>query len=149
MLILDEPANGLDPQGIRWLRDLLRSLAADGCAVLVSSHVLAEVTQTVDDVVMISGGRSVLQAPLEHMLAAHAAGVRAAGPDAQLLGELLRAEGGHVAPGGQAGIVVRDRTTLGAVIRAWSPSRGGRGARCSLAARLTRDGRKSRHSACP
>jgi ABC-2 type transport system ATP-binding protein len=64
VLILDEPANGLDPQGIRWLRDLLRSLAAEGRAVLVSSHVLAEVAQTVDDVVIISGGRRVTQAAL-------------------------------------------------------------------------------------
>jgi ABC-2 type transport system ATP-binding protein len=72
VLILDEPANGLDPQGIRWLRDLLRCLAAEGRAVLVSSHALAEVAQTVDDVVVISGGRSVLQAPLERMLAERA-----------------------------------------------------------------------------
>jgi ABC-2 type transport system ATP-binding protein len=71
VLILDEPANGLDPQGIRWLRDLLRSLAADGRAVLISSHILAEVAQTVDDVVVISGGRSVLQAPLKRLLARH------------------------------------------------------------------------------
>jgi ABC-2 type transport system ATP-binding protein len=72
VLILDEPANGLDPQGIRWLRDLLRSLAADGRAVLVSSHALAEIAQTVDDVVVISGGRPVLQAPLGHLLARRA-----------------------------------------------------------------------------
>jgi ABC-2 type transport system ATP-binding protein len=69
VLILDEPANGLDPQGIRWLRDQLRMLAAEGRAVLVSSHVLAEVAQTVDDVVIINGGRSVAQAPLEALLA--------------------------------------------------------------------------------
>jgi len=71
VLVLDEPANGLDPQGIRWLRDLLRSLAAEGRSVLVSSHVLAEVAQTVDDVVVISGGRSVAQAPLGQLLAGH------------------------------------------------------------------------------
>ena len=71
VLVLDEPANGLDPQGIRWLRDLLRSLAAEGRAVLVSSHVLPEVAQTVDDVVVISGGRSVLQAPLDRLMAEH------------------------------------------------------------------------------
>jgi ABC-2 type transport system ATP-binding protein len=72
VLVLDEPANGLDPQGIRWLRDLLRSLAAEGRAVLVSSHVLAEVAQTVDDIVVINSGRSVLQVPLEQLLAEHA-----------------------------------------------------------------------------
>jgi ABC-2 type transport system ATP-binding protein len=70
VLILDEPANGLDPQGIRWLRDLLRSLAAEGRAVLVSSHILAEVAQTVDDVVVISRGRTIAQAPLPGLLAA-------------------------------------------------------------------------------
>ena len=64
VLVLDEPANGLDPQGIRWLRDFLRSLAAEGRAILVSSHVLAEVAQTADDVVVIARGRSVAQAPL-------------------------------------------------------------------------------------
>ena len=62
VLVLDEPANGLDPQGIRWLRDFLRRLADEGRAVLVSSHVLAEVGQTADDVVVIAHGRSVAQA---------------------------------------------------------------------------------------
>ena len=61
VLVLDEPANGLDPQGIRWLRDFLRRLANEGRAVLVSSHVLAEVAQTADDVVVIAKGRSVAQ----------------------------------------------------------------------------------------
>jgi len=56
VLILDEPANGLDPPGIRWMRDLLRSQAARGRAVLVSSHMLAEIAQSVDDVVVIAGG---------------------------------------------------------------------------------------------
>jgi ABC-2 type transport system ATP-binding protein len=70
VLILDEPANGLDPQGIRWLRDLLRTLAAEGRAVLVSSHLLAEAAQTVDDIVVISRGRIVAQAALPGLLAA-------------------------------------------------------------------------------
>jgi ABC-2 type transport system ATP-binding protein len=69
VLVLDEPANGLDPQGIRWLRDLLRSLAAEGRAVLISSHILAEVAQTADDVVIIHHGRTVAQAPLPDLLA--------------------------------------------------------------------------------
>jgi len=69
-LILDEPANGLDPQGIRWLRDFLKRLAGEGRAILVSSHVLAEVSQTVDDVVVIIKGRSVRQAPLHEIMAA-------------------------------------------------------------------------------
>ena len=64
VLILDEPANGLDPQGIRWLRDTLRGLAAEGRTVLVSSHVLSEVAQTADDVVVIARGRLVDQGPV-------------------------------------------------------------------------------------
>jgi ABC-2 type transport system ATP-binding protein len=66
-LILDEPANGLDPQGIRWLRDFLRGLAADGRAVVISSHVLAEVAQTVDEVVVISRGKLVTQGSLDEL----------------------------------------------------------------------------------
>jgi ABC-2 type transport system ATP-binding protein len=69
VLILDEPANGLDPQGIRWLRDFLRSMAAEGRTVLVSSHVLAEVAQTVDDVVVIHRGRLVDQGPVGRLTA--------------------------------------------------------------------------------
>jgi ABC-2 type transport system ATP-binding protein len=57
VLILDEPGNGLDPAGMAWLRGLLRDLAARGCTVLISSHVLAEIAQTVDQIVIISGGR--------------------------------------------------------------------------------------------
>jgi ABC-2 type transport system ATP-binding protein len=64
LLILDEPANGLDPEGVRWLRDLLRGLAAEGTTVLVSSHILAEVAQTVDSVVILDRGRLVTQSVL-------------------------------------------------------------------------------------
>jgi ABC-2 type transport system ATP-binding protein len=69
VLILDEPANGLDPQGIRWLRDFLRGMASEGRTVLVSSHVLAEVAQTVDDVVVIHRGRLVDQGPVSRLTA--------------------------------------------------------------------------------
>jgi ABC-2 type transport system ATP-binding protein len=69
VLVLDEPANGLDPQGIRWLRDFLRGLAAEGRTVLVSSHVLSEVAQTVDDVVVIHRGRLVEQGPVTRLTA--------------------------------------------------------------------------------
>jgi len=57
VLVLDEPANGLDPAGIAWLRDLLRALSIEGRAVLISSHVLSEVAQTVDQVVIVSEGQ--------------------------------------------------------------------------------------------
>lgn len=71
VLILDEPANGLDPEGIRWLRDLLRHLAGLGKAVLVSSHLLAEVQQTVDHVVIIRKGKLVRQGSLREVIGAH------------------------------------------------------------------------------
>jgi len=93
VLVLDEPANGLDPQGIRWLRDSLRSLAAEGRTILVSSHVLAEVAQTVDDVVIIHRGRLVRQATIAEVeaLAARATLVRS--PDALRLVSLLTGAG--------------------------------------------------------
>ena len=93
VLVLDEPANGLDPQGVRWLRDFLRSLAASGRTVLVSSHVLAEVAQTVDDVVIIHRGRLVLQAPIGEALARAAAGTRVRSPDPEALQRALAAHG--------------------------------------------------------
>jgi ABC-2 type transport system ATP-binding protein len=64
LLILDEPTNGLDPEGVRWLRDLLRGMAAEGATVLVSSHILAEVAHTVDSVVILDHGRLVAQSAL-------------------------------------------------------------------------------------
>ncbi|MGZ5417936.1 MAG: ABC transporter ATP-binding protein [Nocardioides sp.] len=67
VLLLDEPANGLDPAGIAWLRGFLRALAAEGRTVLVSSHVLSEVEQTVDDVVVITRGRLVRQGALAEL----------------------------------------------------------------------------------
>jgi ABC-2 type transport system ATP-binding protein len=69
ILILDEPANGLDPEGVRWLRGLLRGFAAEGGTVLVSSHMLAETAQTVDSVVIIDHGRLVTQSPLASLTA--------------------------------------------------------------------------------
>ena len=69
LLILDEPANGLDPDGVHWLRDLLRGLAADGATVLVSSHILAEVAQTVDSVIILDHGRLVAQSSLDDLTA--------------------------------------------------------------------------------
>jgi ABC-2 type transport system ATP-binding protein len=61
VLILDEPANGLDPEGIRWIRDLLRTLAGQGRTILVSSHLLGEMEQLADDLVIIAAGRLVAQ----------------------------------------------------------------------------------------
>ncbi|WP_157155519.1 ABC transporter ATP-binding protein [Diaminobutyricimonas sp. LJ205] len=67
VLVLDEPINGLDPEGIRWIRVLLRQLASEGRTVLVSSHLLSEVQQTVDEVVIIAKGRFVYQGALTEL----------------------------------------------------------------------------------
>ena len=106
VLVLDEPANGLDPQGIRWLRDFLRSLAAEGRTILVSSHVLAEVAQTVDDVVIIHRGKLVQQAAMADVEAMAARATTARSPDAARLVALL------VADGIDATLVEGDRITI-------------------------------------
>jgi ABC-2 type transport system ATP-binding protein len=93
LLILDEPANGLDPEGVRWLRDFLRSFAAEGKTVFVSSHVLAEVAQTVDQVVIINKGRLVTFSPLAELTARLGRGVRVRAPAAHRLHAKLEAEG--------------------------------------------------------
>ena len=93
VLILDEPANGLDPEGIRWLRGFLRQLADQGRTVLVSSHVLAEVAQTVDQVVIIARGRLVAQSTLAALTDRAAGAVRVRSGDAPALRDLLAAKG--------------------------------------------------------
>jgi ABC-2 type transport system ATP-binding protein len=92
LLILDEPANGLDPEGVRWLRDFLRAFASEGRTVLVSSHVLAEVAQTVDQVLIIDHGRLVIESSLEQLTSRVGATVRVRTPRPDRLHELLRRE---------------------------------------------------------
>jgi ABC-2 type transport system ATP-binding protein len=93
VLILDEPANGLDPEGINWLRQFLRRFADRGGTVLVSSHVLAEVAQTVDDVVIIAGGRLVTQSSLTELAGRSRSGVRVRSPQAEALRDALAGQG--------------------------------------------------------
>jgi ABC-2 type transport system ATP-binding protein len=80
VLLLDEPANGLDPEGIRWLRGFLRHLSGEGKTILVSSHMLQEVEQTVDDVVIIANGRLIKQGPIQELHGEATALVRSADP---------------------------------------------------------------------
>ena len=98
-LVLDEPANGLDPQGIRWLRDFLRTQAADGRTVLISSHVLAEVAQTVDEVVVVNRGRLVAQGSLDELTQGAAAPIWVRSPEAEQLRVALVAKEIDVEPG--------------------------------------------------
>ena len=113
ILVLDEPANGLDPQGIRWLRDFLRGLADDGRTILLSSHVLAEVAQTVDDVVVIDHGRLVTHQPLAQLLAertGHSIRIRCAQP--VVLAAALTA-GGLQVSGDESGVLTVSGSTHG------------------------------------
>lgn len=71
LLVLDEPANGLDPAGVQWLRTILRNFANQGGTVLVSSHLLAEVAQSVDRVLILSGGHIVADAALDELAGPH------------------------------------------------------------------------------
>jgi ABC-2 type transport system ATP-binding protein len=93
LLVLDEPANGLDPEGIRWLRNFLRSFADGGGTVFVSSHVLAEVSQLADEVVIIHRGKLVAHQPVVDLIAQAAGATRVRSPRAVALAERLQAAG--------------------------------------------------------
>ena len=93
VLVLDEPANGLDPEGVHWLRGLLRHLADQGRTVLVSSHVLAEIAQTVDQVVIIAAGRLVTQSTLAALTDRARGAVRVRSADPRALRDLLVGQG--------------------------------------------------------
>ncbi len=94
ILILDEPANGLDPAGIRWLREFLRTFAEDGGTVFVSSHQLAETAQLADDVVVINRGRLVTHTSVQDLTAESI--VRARSPQVDTLLRLVQAAGAEV-----------------------------------------------------
>ena len=104
VLVLDEPGNGLDPQGIRWLRDLLRERAAAGSTVLVSSHLLTEVEHLADDVVVLNHGRLVTTGALATLQRAGTS-VRTPAPDE--LTAVLTAAGATVHLGSEGELVVR------------------------------------------
>ena len=96
VLLLDEPSNGLDPEGIRWLRGFLRHLAAQGMTVLVSSHMLSEVQQSVDDVVIIAGGRLVHASSMAELSALASPRVAVTSPDGPALDRLAAEHRWHV-----------------------------------------------------
>ena len=104
VLLLDEPANGLDPAGIRWMRTLLEEFTRNGGAVLLSSHQLREVEVVADDLVVIGRGRIVASGTKEELLAAEGTVVRS--EDDPALAEALRGEGLRPVPSAQGGMVV-------------------------------------------
>jgi len=92
VLLLDEPVNGLDPEGIRWVRELLRGLADEGRTVLVSSHLMSEMEDTADHLVVLGRGRLLADVPMDELLGAHSA-VRVRTPQGPLLADALRRAG--------------------------------------------------------
>jgi ABC-2 type transport system ATP-binding protein len=110
VVLLDEPANGLDPTGIAWLRQFLRWMAAEGRTVLVSSHQLAEVAQGADDVVIIDRGRLIRQQPLAELLAGRGPRARVVSPDADRLAAELSAAGATTSASGPAELLVEGAT---------------------------------------
>jgi ABC-2 type transport system ATP-binding protein len=108
LLILDEPANGLDPEGIRWLREFLRNFAAQGRTVFVSSHLLGEMQQLADDVIIIASGKLVATGRLEDVLGGLTTTppIRVRTPQPELLREELVRMGATVAPTGNGALVV-------------------------------------------
>ncbi len=115
ILILDEPANGLDPQGMRWLRDLLREQAAAGCTVLVSSHLLAEVAQTADELVVIRDGKLVAKASLDEFTTGPASQMRVRCSDPEALAAALTKQGASIERDGEGVLLVGkvDGTKIG------------------------------------
>jgi ABC-2 type transport system ATP-binding protein len=105
MLLFDEPVNGLDPDGIRWIRGFLRSLAAEGRAVLVSSHLMSELQDTADHVVVIGRGRLIADTSVRDLLAA-------ASKDQILLRTSGRSEAMTVLANAGATVTASDRETL-------------------------------------
>ena len=102
VLVLDEPANGLDPEGIAWLRQLLRDHASAGGTVLISSHLLAELAQLIDDVVIIAEGQVRCAAPLASLYGASVRRLRVRGRDPQRLWQAFEGAGGSVTTDGHA-----------------------------------------------
>ena len=97
VLLLDEPVNGLDPEGVLWIRTLLRSLAAEGRTVLLSSHLMSEMAQTADRLIIIGRGRLIAQTAMGDLLASGPGSyVRVRSPEAAALAELLLAQGAAV-----------------------------------------------------
>jgi ABC-2 type transport system ATP-binding protein len=123
VLVLDEPANGLDPEGIQWLRGFLRYLAHDqGRTVLVSSHLLSEVEQTVDRVVIVGGGRLVREGTIEQLRSgADGAGtVLVRSPEAARLADVLRAAGSTVTADDDGGLSVAGSSPMDVGRRAFA-----------------------------
>ena len=109
-LMLDEPANGLDPQSIQWLREFLRHYASSGCAVLVSSHLLHEMQLMADHVVVIAGGRLIVDGTIDELVSQRSDVIVRSADSARLM-PLLVGAGATVVDEGQTGVAVAGLAT--------------------------------------
>jgi ABC-2 type transport system ATP-binding protein len=117
VLLFDEPVNGLDPEGILWIRTLMRKLASEGRTVFVSSHLMSEMERTADHVIVIGKGKLVADTSMqEFMLHASGSVVRVSSPQAVSFGPMLEANGATVQPDGEPTAILvsgMDAATIG------------------------------------
>jgi ABC-2 type transport system ATP-binding protein len=107
VLMFDEPVNGLDPEGILWIRNLMRALAAEGRTIFVSSHLMSEMENTADHLIVIGQGRLIADCTVEEFIKRNSqATVRARTPEATKLADLITGLGGSTRPDGRDAIVV-------------------------------------------
>lgn len=106
VLLFDEPVNGLDPEGIIWVRTLMRRLAAEGRTVFVSSHLMSEMQETADHVLVIGQGRLIADTTMASVMAGGSGDVRVASPELDALAPFLQTAGGAVAPDRDGGVLV-------------------------------------------
>jgi ABC-2 type transport system ATP-binding protein len=112
VLLLDEPVNGLDPEGILWMRTLLRHLASEGRTVFVSSHLMSEMALTADHLIVIGRGALIADAPTREVLSMSTSNyVKVRSPQAAHLADLIAAAGGAATPDGDSTLTVKGLTT--------------------------------------
>ena len=108
ILMFDEPVNGLDPEGILWIRNLMKSLAAEGRTILVSSHLMSEMENTADHLLVIGRGRLIADCSVAEFIEANSVpSVRVRTPEPDVLIRVLLAAGGNTMPGADGAIVVQ------------------------------------------
>jgi ABC-2 type transport system ATP-binding protein len=113
VLVLDEPVNGLDTDGIRWIRGLLKALAAEGRTILLSSHLMTEMQQTADHLIVIGAGRLLADSGIDAFITHHsAARTRVRTPHLDRLQPALEAAGAHIVTLRDGAVVVEDLTTV-------------------------------------
>jgi ABC-2 type transport system ATP-binding protein len=112
VLIFDEPVNGLDPEGIRWIRNLMQALAAEGRTVFVSSHLMSEMESTAQDIIVIGRGKLIAQTTIDKFIAENSTGtVKVRTPQADALAQAVAAAGGTATSGGDETLVVQGLST--------------------------------------